>query len=246
MEEIKLTPEELKKAIDFGKLIGSGFHGTVFTYKGRLIKLDKKLYSLLKRNSINDSMEKVMAYYHFKVPEDFNDREQLEELYKRQRYIRPKVPEGIVTLKGVNSSIDGISPGIVIHEFKDYESIRRVSANDYKKLLILFRKIFDDLRNLADNQIAQEDIVGAEAYAGPNVIQKNDDPQIIDLSGSYVKVGKNFTSPSAMYEDFAILMYDYYKRNGITERPHSLYEAMTEDKLKDIITEFKIRTRNKK
>ena len=42
MEEIKLTPEELKQAIDFGKLIGSGFFSSVFTYKGRLIKFLQK------------------------------------------------------------------------------------------------------------------------------------------------------------------------------------------------------------
>ena len=48
MEEIKLSPEELKKAIEFGKLIGDGFFSKVFTYKGRLIKMDKELYNLLK------------------------------------------------------------------------------------------------------------------------------------------------------------------------------------------------------
>ena len=93
MEEIKLTPEELKKAIDFGKLIGSGFFSSVFTYKGRLIKLDKELYRLLKANDSSISKEMVKRRYRWDQ-EDFNDRDQLEELEKNNHlldHVYPKV-----------------------------------------------------------------------------------------------------------------------------------------------------------
>ena len=145
MEEIKLTPEELKEAIDFGKLIGSGFFSSVFTYKGRLIKLDKELYKLLKANDPSLSKEMVERRYRWEQ-EDFNDRDQLEELEKRQPFIRPKVPEGIVTLKGVDSKINGISPGIIVPHFKGYKSLANISKSDYKRLLIILRKIFDDIK----------------------------------------------------------------------------------------------------
>ena len=126
MEEIKLTPEELKAAIDFGKLIGSGFFSDVFTYKGRLIKMDHILYRLLKVNDPRLSHEVIERHYLWNHS-DFNDREQLEELEKRQPHIRTKVPEGIITIKSDNSNINGVSPGIIIPHFKGYSNFRNIN-----------------------------------------------------------------------------------------------------------------------
>ena len=79
MKEIKLTPKELKEAIDFGKLVGSGFFSDVFTYKGRLIKMDHVLYQLLKVNDPRFSSDVIERHYRWSNS-DFNDRNQLEEL----------------------------------------------------------------------------------------------------------------------------------------------------------------------
>lgn len=243
MEEIKLTPEELKQAIDFGKLIGSGFFSSVFTYKGRLIKLDKQLYKLLKANDPTLSTEMVERRYRWEQ-EDFNDRDQLEELEKRQPLIRPRVPEGIVTLKGVDSKIDGLSPGIIVPQFKGYKSLTKISKSDYKRLLIILRKIFDDIKNLADNEISNEDLGARRKTSDFNILQKGDDAQIIDMSGPFVTVGETYNGPKYMYEDFAALINHYYKTNGL-EPIYEENDDIDEQKLAEMITEFDKQTRKK-
>ena len=243
MEEIKLTPEELKEAIDFGKLIGSGFFSSVFTYKGRLIKLDKELYKLLKANDSSISKEMVERRYRWDT-EDFNDRDQLEELEKKQPFIRPRVPEGIVTLKDVNTEINGLSPGIIVPHFKGYKSLTNISKSDYKRLLIIMRKIFDDIKNLADNEIANEDLGAHRKTSDYNIVQKKDDAQIIDMSGPFVTVGKTYNGPEYMYGDFAALINHYYKTNGL-EPIYDENEDIDEHKLAEMITEFEKQTSKK-
>lgn len=247
MEEIKLSPEELKKAIEFGKLIGDGFFSKVFTYKGRLIKMDKELYNLLKYNDPRVSKDVVKDHYKWDVI-DFNDRDQIKELSEKQHLIRPKVPEGIITLKDVDGRINGVSPGIIIPEFKDYNDFNQVSKSDYKRLLILLRKIFDDLRNLADNQISNDDLFDENEKDSKkhhfNILQKGNDPQIIDMSGRLVTVGKSFVSPEEMYREFAKLLNYYYRANGL-EPIYDIDDSIDEQKLSEMITELDKQTRKK-
>ena len=249
MEEVKLTPNELKEAIDFGKLIGSGFFSKVFTYKGRLIKMDQNLYDLLKVN--NPVFSDVIVKDHYKwQKEDFNNREQLEELSKRQPFIRPRVPEGIITINSNDSRIKDVSPGIIIPYFEGYENLKKIPATEYKQLLILLRKVLDDIKNLADNEIAQEDLfhyAQNDDSANPelydyNSLQKNGDAQIIDMSGPLVKVGKNFEGAKVMYSDFAKMMNYYYIANGL--KPiYNETDNLSEDDLSRMITEFDKATR---
>ena len=247
MEEIKLTPEELKEAIELGKLIGDGFFSNVFTYKGRLIKMDNILYNLLKVNDPRISKEVIQDHYKWNQ-QDFNDRDQLELLSKKQPLIRPKVPEGIITLKGVNSKIDGVSPGIIIPHFEGYEDLGKISKTDYKRLLYLLKILFRDIKQLADNEIAQEDIFRENKKEGKdhhfNIIQKGNDAQLIDMSGQLVKAGKDFTDADRMYMEFAALLNYYYRANGL--KP--IYEEntdLTEKELAEMITEFDKQTRKK-
>ena len=251
MEEVKLTPEELKKAIDFGKLIGSGFFSSVFTYQNRLIKMDNNLYNLLKANDQKLSTEVIRTHYRW-GEDDFNDREQLEELEKRQPYIRPKVPEGIITIKDNDPRINGVSPGIIIPYFKDYSNLKEIPKTEYKQLLIFLRQIFDDIKNLADNEIAQEDLYHTSQKKNPdkpelydhNILQNGKDTQIIDMSGPLVTVGKNFKNAKIMYSEFAALINSYYKANGLTP----IYQEntdLTEDDLARMITEFDKQVRKK-
>ncbi len=246
MKEIKLTPEELKVAIDFGKLIGSGFFSKVFTYKGKLIKMDENLYQILKKNNYTTSENIIKEYYRLDK-NDFNDREQLEELEKRQPYIRPKVPEGIITIKSDDSRINGISPGIIIPYFKGYKDFSKIPKTEYKQLLIFFKKIFDDIKSLADNEIAQKDLFRNHVKnnkPGYNIIQKDKDAQIIDMSGQFVTVGKEFNGPELMYSDFANMINYYYQANKLEPVYQEDYD-ITEDKLAEMITEFSKQTRKK-
>ena len=247
MEEIKITPEELKKAVDFGKLIGSGFFSNVFRYKGKLIKFDSILYKLLKANDPRISHDVINHYYMWR-DQDFNDRTQLEELEKRQPFIRPKVPTGIITIKDSDSKANGISPAIIIPEFKGYQGLDKIPKTEYKQLLILLRKIFEDIKNLADNEIAQEDLFRPISEAGEeskhNIIQKGNDAQIIDMSGPLVKVGKEFINADRMYAEFATIINYYNRINGI-EPIYQENEDMTEEKLSEMLTEFDLATKNR-
>ena len=248
MENIKLTPEELKNIIDFGKLIGSGFFGSVFTYKGKLIKMDNILYNLLQVNDKNVSKEVIKDRYKWEK-QDFSNREQLELLSQKQNKIRPKVPEGVITINSPDSKIDGISPGIIIPHFKDYQSLGNVSKTEYRQLLILLRKVFDDIKSLADNEIAQEDLFTRPKHPNEmghyNIIQKGNDAQIIDMSGPLVKVGKDYENPNKMYADFANLINYYNEINGL-EQIYQEDSKITEDKLNIMLNEFEKQTKNKK
>ena len=247
MEEIRLTPQELKEAIDFGKIIGEGFFSNVFTYKGRLIKMDKELYKLLKINDPRVSTDVIKDHYKWSA-KDFNNRDQIEELSRKQHLIRPKVPEGIITINDSGSKANGVSPGIIIPHFKEYEDFGKVSKTEYKRLLILLKKLFEDIKNLADNEIAQEDIFRPDLKHNKdhhfNIIQKGNDPQIIDMSGPLIKIGKDFNGPNNMYSEFAGLINHYYRSNGL----EPIYEEntdLTEKQLSEMITEFDKQTRNK-
>ena len=251
MEEIKLTPEELKEAIDFGKFIGAGFFGIVFTYKGRLIKMDANLYQLLKINSPEVSSHVIRDRYRWDH-DNFNDPEQLEELLKRQSKIRPRVPEGIITIKSDDSRINGKSPGIIIPYFENYEDLSKISKTDYHQLLILMKQVLDDIKSLADNEIAQEDLFrhtyrnnpNHTEIVGSNIIQKDGDAQIIDMSGPFVKVGKDFTGAKKMYSDFAKLMNYYYKANGL-EPIYNEDNDYKEDDLTRMVNEFEKQTKKR-
>ena len=252
MEEIKLSPQELKEAIDLGKLIGSGFFSRVFTYKGRLIKLDARLYDMLKDSFKVFAEKRVNERYEWQK-KDFDSREQLEELEKRQPYIRPRVPEGIVTLKDVDSSIKGISPGIILAPFLDYRKMDQMSKQDYKLALILLRQLFTDVTEMADQKIAHEDLfhcedeyhLGDKAQHDYNILYKGNDPQIIDMSRKYVKVGKDFQGTGKMYRQLARIIDDYRVGNGL-ESVYDDDKELTEADLAKLITDFDIEMRRKK
>ena len=135
MEELKLTPSELKKIIDDSKMIGSGFFGTTFEYNGDLIKLDNNLYSLLRAN------DPILAEHVFKDRyrwdrEPFANPEQIATLASKQKDITlTKLPKGIV-------KVDGIIPGIIIPYHRNHQGLEKLPPNDYKRLLIILRKLF--------------------------------------------------------------------------------------------------------
>lgn len=235
MHEIQLTPEKLKEAIDLGKLINSGLYSRVFTYGNRLIKLDQELYDLLKDEDIY--LSKFAIYERYKSQkEDFNSREQIRDLIIKQPFIRPRVPEGIITLKSDDSKINEISPGIILYPFINYTQMKHTPL-DCKRLLIILKIIFNDIKNLADNGIAHEDL------HTENILIQGYDAQIIDMSGSNIKVGKDFSNANIMYECFAKIIDFYNDTYGFERIP--LEKNITENDLSLMITEFEKQTKSK-
>ena len=98
-----------------------------FTYKDKLIKLDRNLFSLLIANDPTLSRIVVEDYYKYRS-EDFNNRKQIEILSSKQRDITlTKLPEGIITFKDID--LDR-SPGIIIPYHKDHEKLEKLSLSE--------------------------------------------------------------------------------------------------------------------
>ncbi len=219
MQEIKVSPKELKQIIENGKLLGAGFFGTVFTYKDHLIKLDERLYNLIKVNDPIFSDSVVKDFYRFET-DDFQDRKQIEALARKQKDITlTKLPEGIVTLKDVPDRIEGVSPGIIIPYHKNHQQLELLDPKEYKKVLIILKKLLLEVKELADNRIAQNDLVHYgktdKKKRGYNVMYKDNNPQIIDLSGDFVKVGDEFTNSDEMYNSLSNVFLDYFYLNDL-------------------------------
>ena len=249
MEEIKFTPEELKIAIENSKVLGNGFFGTVFTYKDKIIKLDSNLFDLLKVNDISNSRWAIDQVYKWDKS-DFNDRRQIEELVRRQPNIKlSKLPTGIVTLDGVSKENIGISPGIIIPYHQNHEMLEKLSKDDYKKILIILKKLLLEVQELADNQVSQNDLYNPFNERGRrknqyNVMYKDTTPQIIDLAGEQVKTGSEFQDAKLMYQGLGNIIMDYFDFNKL-QSPYGMDEVEKEEQVHDMINEFERQTRGK-
>lgn len=232
MRELKVSPEELKNIIDNGKMIGKGFFGTVFTYQDKLIKLDKSLYNLLEVN--DKSLAKEVIENHYKFPdqrEDFNSRDQIEYLANQQKHIKlTRLPEGIVTLKDVNSKINGISPGIIIPYHMNHQKLERLSKKDYLKVLIILKNLLLAVKELADNRISQEDLIEANSQNKHkyNVMYKDTTPQIIDLSGEFIVEGDYFINAREMYRGLGNIIFDFINDENFPREELTSYEENKE------------------
>ena len=250
MLEIKLSPKELREAILNGKLIGEGYYSSVFTYHKKLIKMDTDLYHNLKRHSNCSSEEIINTFYSWRV-RDFNSRKQLEILLREQPYINPRVPEGIITLKDVEKKILGVSPGIIIEPFLNYQNLDEMPKTNCLQALILLRKIFTDLKTLTERRIAQEDLFRIEfsddsrMTSKYNIIYRGNDAQIIDMSGDFIKIGRKYHGPDEMYRQFAEIIDEFYMANGFDQ----IYYGKTtysEENLKSILNDFEKQMQKRK
>lgn len=253
MEEVNVSPKELKEIVENGKFIGEGYYGSVITYQCRLLKLDRKLFYKLKESSINRSNYVVEEYYADDI-KDFQDRNQIEELVKKQKDITlTKLPEGIVTLKDVSSRINGISPGIIIPHHLGHEKLEKLDPKEHTRVLTILKKLLIAIKELADNKISQEDIIQYNEFdiiqRQLNILYKNDTPQIIDMSGFFVKVGDKFRNAENMYRDLSNVILDYFYLNGLSSsfyREKATTYEENEEILKELERQFEYHDRNKK
>ena len=248
MEEIKMSPKNLKEAIDNGKLIGSGFLGAIFEYKDKLIKLDKTLYDLLKINDSSFARDVIDDKYKY-MKNDFNDRNQLEYLFSKQKDVKlTKLPTGIITLTDVDTRNIGISPGILIPYHRNHDKLETLSRDEYKKVLIILRKLLEAVRELADNKIAQEDFVQYNRFdnnaRGYNVMYKDTTPEIIDLSGEMIKAGTDFVDAKEMYRSLGNLVFDYFYFNKL-ESPYKENKVENDKQVSIMLDEFENQTKGK-
>ena len=220
MEELRLSPLEFKNIIDYESIIGHGNFGTIITYKDKLLKIDNYLFSKIKNNNSYYSKKIIEDYYKNDI-RDFDDKKQIEYLSNIQKNVKlTKLPEGIITLKEVDSKIMNVSPGIIIPYHKDYQKLEKLPLDNYKSILIILRKLLLSLRELEENKISQEDLAsyGEDCVIYDrkyNVLCKDETPEIIDMDGFYVKVGDNFVSCDNMYREFCNIILDYYYFYGI-------------------------------
>ena len=242
MEEINLTPKELKSIIDKEKAIGFGFFGAVITYGSKLLKIDKGLYQKLKDAQVYESNYIVDTYYHNNGKKDFQDRNQIEELVNKQKDIKlTKLPLGIITLKDVSKDIYDISPGIIIPYHKGYDKLENLNYKNYKRLLIILKKLLLAVKELEDNRIAQEDLIQYNEFdivkRQTNVLYKDYTPEIIDMSGFFVKVGNTYIDSKNMYRDLSDIFLDYCFFNGL-KSSFTREKVTTYEENKEILSEL--------
>ena len=248
MEELKVSPSELKELVDNSKLVGEGSLGRLYEYQDRVIKLDRILANLLEINDKIFADEIVNDYYKYKS--GFN-REKIEDLVSRQNKITlTKLPTGIITLKDVNSKIMSISPGIIIPYHKNHLKLETLSKKDYKRILIILRRVLNAARELAANEIAQEDFIQYDSNGmvpiGYNIMYKNNTPQIIDLDDEVLtRVGKDFEGASEMYRDLGNIVLDYFKFNGL-DIPVPRDSVSTDYEIERLLDIFEKETKHKK
>lgn len=212
MEELKITSEELKEIIELSKPINHGFFGQTFLYGNKLIKLDRGLYDLLKVNDKRVSDEMFDYYYRFDGP-NFANLEQIKTLCAKQKKITlTQLPKGIVEVKGK-------IPGVILPYHSDYQNLSLINDKDYRTLLIILKKLLLAVRELADNEISHEDLwqKNKNGYSY-NVLQNGKEPQIIDVDGELLKVGKDYTDCQKMYEELSGVLFSFFDIYGLDNR----------------------------
>jgi len=240
MEELKLTPEQLKELMEDGEMIGQGFFGTTFRYKDSLIKLDNSLYSLLNGNKKKFSDE-MFDYRYRWGKENFAKEEQIAFLANKQKDITlTKLPQGIVRVKDV-------IPGIIIPYHKNHDSLEKLSPKDYKKLLVILKKLLLAVQELADNKIAQTDLIQYDKHTNKpkyNILYKDETPQIIDLEGPRIICGKDFVEGEDMYKELGEVILQYFKANDLKINITN-EDIKDENKARDLINELENRIKGK-
>ena len=213
MEELYVSPLNLKELIDNGKMVGEGYFGCVFTYQDKLIKLDRKVYYSLQSSKKNNSERRIEQIYCTNK-DDFNDIDQINYLCDVQKNVkRTKFPLGALFLKDVDKSIEGISPGIIIPFHKGYLDLECLDKKDYKRVLILLKELLLSIRELDENHISHEDLSHYDANScrrNYNIMFKDNDIALIDVSGKYLSCGKYFYTPKIMYQELGNVILDFY------------------------------------
>ncbi len=249
MEELRVSPIELKEIIENGRIVGNGEFGIVFTYKNRLIKLDRYVYELIRQTHERRLDYELDRYYEY-GRKDLFDPEQIEELVKRQKNVTlTRLPEGLISFRDTSPKIMHFNPGIIIPYHRDHQKLEELNPHEQKTVLIILKKLLLIVKELEDNQISQEDIVQHEDFdiekRHYNILYRSDTPQMIDMSGYFVKVGNKFYNAQNMYRDLSNLILDYFYLNGLsTSKKVTRESVVTLDENKELVKELEEKMRH--
>lgn len=239
MEELEVSPRKLKEMIDNGTFIGKGNYGSVFTYQDRLIKLDNLLYSLLKDSKKEESERKVY-YRYLGGRENFNDIKQIEWLSGKQKDVKlTKLPQGVLRLVDVNYQNVGLIPGIIIPYLKGYDKLEKFDKRNQKNVLIILKRLLEEVRELEENHISQEDLYHPSGIVNRNynIMYKDDNPMIIDMSGVNINCGDKYKDSKSMYIELGQVIIDFLNYYHI-ESPYPRWYTDTFDKNKELVSEL--------
>ena len=212
MEILKFNVNELKDAIDNGKLISdSGFSGSIFLHGEKLLKLDQNLYHYLRINSKTFAKKIFERTYRYN-DKPFVNKELIEYLLSKQANIHlTDFDLGIVY---VNERICGS----ILTPHLDYQDLTTYSAKDNVTLLKILKNLLLALRELDLNQISHLDLANGEKNKEPtlNVLYKDTDIKLCDLSDDrFITYGKNF-NPEEMYTEYKYVILYLIKKLGIS------------------------------
>ena len=180
MERIYLHKQDLKGLIKQGSIN----NGTIYCKNGKKIKLD--------RDFINDITRKhVMARGKYSV-----DFDQIAWLSSKQRDVQKStLPSGLITYQGVDVGI------IYPRFFEGYYDFKNISREDTIRILKNIRTAIMNNEELIDKGILNQGLICK------NIIYKDDDVQLINLDGKYIKK-EGMASYSSIYEYFLDDLYN--------------------------------------
>lgn len=239
MEELTVSPKELKLLIDIGIIVGEGYFGSVFTYQDRLIKIDKVLYNLLRKCSL-DEVDKKIEYFYQGDIKDFDDIIKLEYLYKEQPNIkRTQFPLGAVFLKDVDKSIYGISPGIILPYHRGFDNLENIDKKSMMQILLIMKNLLLTIKELEEHHISQEDLYNIDDNYKKkyNIMYKGSDIKLIDVSGEYLKCGREYKNSLEMYLELGNVLLDFFEYYHIPFPYQRFYTGSFKEN-EDLVKEF--------
>ena len=235
MEVLSFDSFSLKDAITDGKVISqNGTFGAVFLHGSSLLKLDKRLFSLIDINCRELANHVFKDVYRYN-DEPFVNKEQIEYFLSLQSQIAlTDFDKGIVL---VNDRVCGT----ILTPHLDYKDLTDYKPTSLSELLKILENLLMTLRELEEHGISHEDLAMGENYRSPtfNVLYKDTDVKLCDLSGRFVNYGDKF-NPNMMYYQYLTLMGILIRRikkqypefcnefQRLTYNPNTSYEAASE------------------
>lgn len=202
MEKIYTSLNDLPQVVLDSHFIGGtekNYH-RLFLYDDSLIKVNKYLYYAAYDREIG-KLRKELINQALTSPSIFIQTKLLEK--KQRDVLLSSFPKGIFYVNHIPS-------GIILNYHRDYRSLQNYFIKDYKEFLIILRRILIRIKELDDNDIYQRDLNLS------NILYNNENVELIDLDGPFIKIGRDPKIRKAMYFKYLnnIMILLQYRSRG--------------------------------
>lgn len=214
MKNLYLNPNQLKELLDNSILVSDrGFSSTTFIANGIFFKLNKKLYHNLKY--VDNKLVNQIFFDTYKWDKsDFVDIKQVEYLNNIQSFIKlTDFDQGVVY---INNQICGVLP--TYHGgYSDLSNLIYDDKLTVNNKLEILNNILITLNELECYKVSHLDLYNDYHEGNFNILYKDTNIKLCDLSGKYITYGKRF-NPIKMYSEY-LQLFDFFYKNLIKKDP---------------------------